>query len=261
MVMELILSDIEKVRSLTTFDEAGKAIKYKRFDILSWRECPIHGTQPATYGEVLGSIKDEWSYPYKCIECEKVAVVERAVADAGVPPRYLSKAIDSFNVSTPERKKSWLAVKEFSDNLDQSLSSGRCLVLIGGVGTGKTHLACGLVRKVVENGKSAKFTTVQKLIREVRSSWGTNQEQAVINAITKHDLLVIDEVGVQAGSENEKNILFDIINSRYEEMRSTVIITNCDIDGIRSYLGERVVDRLRENGGRLIRFTGNSYRG
>ena len=145
--------------------------------------------------------------------------------------------------------------------MNDSLANGRCLIMVGGVGTGKTHLACGLVREVVSSGRTAKFTTVQKLIREVRASWGTKTEQAVIDEFAKLDLLIIDEVGVQAGSENERNILFDIVNSRYEDMRSTVIITNCDIDGIKAYLGERVVDRLRENGGRLVQFTGKSYRG
>lgn len=261
MAMEHILSEIDKVRSLTTFDEAGKAIKYKRFDILSWYQCPKHGLQPATYGEVFGNIKDEWSYPYQCTECAKIEAIDKAVAEASVPLRYLHKTLDSYEQDTNERKKVFAAVTEYVETMDKSLANGRCLIMVGGVGTGKTHLACGLVREVITSGRTAKFTTVQKLIREVRASWGTKTEQSVIDDFAKLDLLVIDEVGVQAGSENERNILFDIINSRYEDMRSTVIITNCDIDGIKNYLGERVVDRLRENGGRLIQFAGKSYRG
>lgn len=261
MAMALILSEIEKVKSLTKFDENGKAVKYKHFDILSWHQCPKHGTQPATYGEVFGEIRDEWNFPYRCMECAKQEAIDNAVAEASVPLRYLNKTLESYERDTNERKKVFAAVKEYVETMNDSLANGRCLIMVGGVGTGKTHLACGLVREVVSSGRAAKFTTVQKLIREVRASWGTKTEQAVIDEFAKLDLLVIDEVGVQAGSENERNILFDIVNSRYEDMRSTVIITNCDIDGIKAYLGERVVDRLRENGGRLVQFTGKSYRG
>ena len=74
------------------------------------------------------------------------------------------------------------------------------------------------------------------------------------------DLLVIDEVGVQSGTENERNILFDIINGRYENMKSTLIITNLDRSQLPDYLGERIVDRLRENGGMLIPISGKSCR-
>ena len=261
MAMELSLSNIEMVRGLTTYDENGKAVKYKRFDILTWQQCPKHGMQPATYGEISGYIRDEWQYPFGCLECAKQDVIDMAVAEASVPLRYLHKTLDTFVQDTLEQKIAFSAIGEFSDNLDKSLDDGRCLIMIGGVGTGKTHLACGLIRKVIESGRSAKFTTVQKLIREVRSSWGTKNEQSVIDALAKLDLLVIDEVGVQSGSDNELNILFDVINSRYEDVRSTVIVTNCNIDGIRKYLGERIVDRLRENGGFVVQVVGESYRG
>ena len=261
MAMELSLSNIEKVRGLTTFDENGKAVKFKRFDILSWQQCPKHGTQPATYGEIDGYIHDEWKYPFGCLECAKQEAIDKMVEKASVPVRYIHKTFDTFSQDTAERKKAFSAVKEFADTMEKSLADGRCLILIGGVGTGKTHLACSLVRKVVEAERSAKFTTVQKLIREVRSSWGTKDEQGVIDNLASLDLLVIDEIGVQACSDNERNILFDVINSRYEEMRSTIVITNCDMNGLKECLGDRVVDRFRENGGRLIQFIGKSYRG
>ena len=74
-------------------------------------------------------------------------------------------------------------------------------------------------------------------------------------------MLILDEVGVQFGSETEENLLFDIINTRYEDRKPTILISNLDGAGVKKYLGERAFDRIREDGGKLIPFTWSSYRG
>lgn len=261
MKMVVTLSDLEDYRSKFEFDANGVAVSYKGYPIHSFVKCPKHGMQPDTYRvEYESGHVDVYGFPIGCIECEREHLISKKVGGALIPLRYQNKTIESFELKTEEQKKSFKIVKEFNDNLDESLSVGRCLILSGSPGTGKTHLACGIARNVALSGRSAMFTTVQKLIRRVRNSWGTKEEQSTLDAFIDLDLLIIDEVGVQAGSDNEQHILFDVINSRYENERSTIIITNCDINGIRRYLGERIVDRFRENGGRLVQFSGKSYR-
>jgi len=51
-----------------------------------------------------------------------------------------------------------------------------------------------------------------------------------------------------------------VINGRYGAQRPTLVISNLDLAGLRENLGERVVDRLRENDGRALVFTGKSWR-
>lgn len=60
------------------------------------------------------------------------------------------------------------------------------------------------------------------------------------------NLLVIDEIGVQFGSEAEKIILFEIINERYEAMKPTILISNLSQQELGAYVSERIVDRMRE---------------
>jgi hypothetical protein len=74
------------------------------------------------------------------------------------------------------------------------------------------------------------------------------------------DLLVLDEIGVQYGTETEQKILFRIIDLRYEEMKPTILISNLAIPAFTEFVGERVVDRMRENGGMLFAFDWESYR-
>ena len=78
---------------------------------------------------------------------------------------------------------------------------------------------------------------------------------------SKYELLVLDEIGVQFGSDAEKLIMFDIINERYEAMRPTILISNLALSGLSEFVGDRIVDRMKENGGKLMVFDWESHRG
>ncbi|NHX33749.1 ATP-binding protein, partial [Escherichia coli] len=82
----------------------------------------------------------------------------------------------------------------------------------------------------------------------------------VIRIYTNPDLLIIDEVGVQFGSEAEKLILFEIINTRYERMKPTILISNQTREELGAFIGERVIDRMSDGGGCTLAFTWDSYR-
>jgi DNA replication protein DnaC len=64
---------------------------------------------------------------------------------------------------------------------------------------------------------------------------------------------------VQYGSDSEQTILFEILDRRYAEMRPTVLLTNQDRAGLKSFVGDRVFDRLSETS-RWVAFDWKSYR-
>ena len=72
--------------------------------------------------------------------------------------------------------------------------------------------------------------------------------------------MIIDEVGVQFGSEAEKLIMFEIINTRYERMKPTILISNQTKEELAAFIGERVLDRMSDGGGCTLSFTWDSYR-
>jgi DNA replication protein DnaC len=74
-------------------------------------------------------------------------------------------------------------------------------------------------------------------------------------------LLIIDEIGVQFGSPFETNLMFDILNERYEKLRPTLLLSNLTAPEIKAFLGERIYDRLREDGGQFVPFDWQSHRG
>ena len=138
------------------------------------------------------------------------------------------------------------------------------MILTGKPGTGKTHLACALLFEAKKKGYSAFFINVRKLFRAVRDTWregAAESESQVIDRYVDLDLLVIDEVGVQAKSENEQHILYDILNGRYENAKPTIILSNETLPEIKQIIGERAYDRLREGGGKAFDCQWESYRG
>ena len=88
-----------------------------------------------------------------------------------------------------------------------------------------------------------------------------NLVQNAIQAMDGHGKVTIATTHRRGrGSEGEKVHAFDIIDGRYNAMRPTIVITNGKPDELLAYLGERVVDRLLEDGGRMLVFDGKSNR-
>ena len=238
--------------------ENGVPVSFRGYGITETKLCEKHGIH---YAVRYGDDTTTWDIKLGCPLCAKEAIVEQALGQAAIPKRFITKTLESFEVRDSESLSVARNICQgYVENLADNLAKGRCLVFSGTIGVGKTHLACAVANSAVRAGHSVFFASVSKLIRMVRASWGTREEQAVIDNLIALDLLVIDEVGIQAGTDNERNILFDIINGRYENMKATFVITNLDRTQLPQYLGERIVDRLRENGGQLIPIVGTSSR-
>ncbi len=138
------------------------------------------------------------------------------------------------------------------------------MVLRGNVGTGKNHLACAIARQVSEQGYSSLLVTVSEILQRIRSTWGRNlpeNDGEIIDRFADVNLLILDEVGRQYGTDAEKLDLFKVIDARYRAMRPTMVISNLSPVKICDYLGEAAYDRLRENDGRLVNFDWMSHRG
>jgi DNA replication protein DnaC len=125
-------------------------------------------------------------------------------------------------------------------------------------------LACSIAYEVIEQGGAAYFATVAEVMRKIKSSFSKDAEtteQEQIDHFSNIELLILDEVGMDYGTDFNKALIFEILNNRYENMLPTMLLTNLDALALREYLGERLIDRMREGGGKLIAFTWESHRG
>lgn len=187
------------------------------------------------------------------------------VSDAGIPERFQDRSLQSFVASNEGQAYALKFSETYADQFDNVLTTGRSALFIGKPGTGKTHLAAGIgLRIMSRQSRTVLFTTVIRAIRRIKDTWGkasNETETQAIETLVYPDLLILDEVGVQFGSDTEKMILFDVLNSRYEKRRPTLLLSNLTLDEVKAFLGERVFDRLREDGGEAIVFDWESHRG
>ena len=136
-------------------------------------------------------------------------------------------------------------------------------MLLGGVGSGKTHLASALVKSLIEQKHTAMMITMLRLLRSIKECYAKDskfKESSVIRQIETVELLVIDEVGMQFNSEAENVIIFDIMNARYEAVKPTVLISNLNFMEIEKVLGSRLIDRFYEGESKILIFDWESWR-
>ncbi|MCP3882383.1 MAG: ATP-binding protein [Sulfitobacter sp.] len=202
--------------------------------------------------------------PTTAEEMEKFWSPER-LAKAGIPLRFLGKTLEKFEATTKAQQEALIWAESFCLEWDFRPQGA---LLLGNPGTGKTHLAIGIVHHALLTSyvEQVFYTTVLTSLRRVKASWNAKTKDAeteddVRSSLTYPRLLVLDEVGVQFGSTFEENFFFDILNDRYENMKPTILLSNLTQGEVSEYLGERILDRLREDGGQVIVFDWESHRG
>lgn len=179
----------------------------------------------------------------------------------GIPPRFRNRSFDNYQATSGGQQQALRRCRAYSERLRDGAIGG--LILRGNVGNGKTHLACAAGMIYEQLGKSVLFLTVVEMVRKLRESYGRGAEvglQDSINYFRDLDLLILDEVGMQSGSDDELMLLTDVINARYGWMKPTVLITNLSIPELEQVIGARNIDRMCEDGGALIEFGWESFR-
>jgi DNA replication protein DnaC len=223
-----------------------------------WTRCPV-------CAELQKAKEDEDRAAEKKNREEQVW--QKRIGDSGIPERFSDRSLTSYIAETDAQRKALLFATDYANHFKVALTTGRSALFIGKPGTGKTHLAIGIgLRIMARDRRSVVFTTVMRAIRRIKDTWNTASrggptETEVIDAFVRPDLLILDEIGIQFGSDTEKNLLFDILNGRYEERRPTLLLSNLALPDVRAFLGERVFDRLREDGGEALIFDWDSHRG
>jgi DNA replication protein DnaC len=141
------------------------------------------------------------------------------------------------------------------------------LLLMGGCGVGKTHLAVAALLDIINSGKSGRllFSNFQDLIQEIQASFDNDQvpsKSELLRPLLEADLLVLDELGSQKPTQFVQDILYYVINTRYNEERATIFTTNyfdTPADGKEESLTQRIGTRLRSRlyeMASMIQFTG-----
>lgn len=191
-----------------------------------------------------------------------------ALLECGIPPRFLQADFAGYVLQdavadyAKARGKVLEVCRSYAGRFREHAALGRSLIFTGAPGTGKTMLACAIAKAVLESGRTAKYATAYRLAGDVKETYGrsTESERDVIRRYVAPDLLVLDEIGMQYGTDTERLALWEVINGRYESVKPTILVSNLTLPEMAEYVGDRVIDRMRENGGAVLAFTWESFR-
>jgi DNA replication protein DnaC len=103
------------------------------------------------------------------------------------------------------------------------LDEQRNIVLIGGTGTGKTHLAIAIARALIRGGARGRFFNVVDLVNRLEAETRAGRQGRIADYLTRLDIIVLDELGYLPFAQASGQLLFHLISKLYE--RTSVIVT------------------------------------
>lgn len=172
-----------------------------------------------------------------------------------IPLRYWSETLDTYKPNNESQTKALNECKSFIQCVKFKLF--KTLVLLGTPGTGKTHLACSIVKQV-----GGKYKNASELVEELRCAKSFSAERTesqILEKYANYSLLVIDEIGRSINATDEKYMLYQILNARYNTQKATVLISNHSKKEFLQYIGFASADRLVESAD-IVEMNGESYR-
>lgn len=143
------------------------------------------------------------------------------------------------------------------------LAHAENLLLLGPPGVGKTHLAIGLGRKVIERGASCLFVSATALVAQLLRGEAEGRLDERLGHFSKPKLLIIDEMGYLPFERRAAHLLFQLVNRRYER-GSLLITSNQPVGAWGEVFGDpilatAILDRLLHHS-HVITIKGESYR-
>jgi len=204
-------------------------------------------------------------------ECHRKGRAGRLLTAAHIPARYEHCDLSNFQCDSQySDEKSlghakWLAGRF----VEQYPTDKTGLLFVGSVGVGKTHLSVGIIKALVrEKGIHCLFCDYRELLKSIQNSYNQSvqvTEMEILRPVFDAEVLVLDELGAVRSTEWVFDTVNYILNSRYNDDKTTIITTNfpdkpeqdkTENDNPRSYsaadraarretLGDRIGERMR----------------
>ncbi len=189
-------------------------------------ECPLCGGS----GWKTIAIEGKASRVTRC-DCRIDARVTRLLQAAHIPARYEHCTLADFATDFTGAHRSLAAARLAAGRFVEEYPIEKTgLLLIGPIGTGKTHLAVGIIQELVRSkGVRCLFCDYRELLKEIQNSYNPSvqtTELDILRPVFEAEVLVLDELGAVKPTEWVWDTVSHILNSRYNEKKTTIITTN-----------------------------------
>ena len=219
-------------------------------------------------------------------DCRLQARGRALLTGARIPKRYEHCELSNFEFDGPHRllANARMAACRFVEEYPVDNTG---LLIIGSIGVGKTHLAVGIIKElIISKGIACLFYDYRELLKQIQNSYNDSvkaTELDVLRPVFETEVLVLDELGAVKPTEWVWDTVSLILNTRYNDNRTTIITTNfpnlpaakfknnlgsrhreaADYATAEETLGQRIGDRMRsrlQEMCRIIEMDGEDFR-
>lgn len=158
------------------------------------------------------------------------------IENSGVIER--EQTFENFDAKIPGVKKAYEAAEKMAEGLGKFI----WLMLYGGVGNGKTHLLNAIANRTMFRGQTTKLVMMAELLSELRMAMDDHTVDSKLKELKEVRYLLIDELGLEHGTDWEKEKIEELLAARWNNGRFTVVASNLDIEDF----PERIKSRFKD---------------
>jgi len=197
---------------------------------------------------------DTGTVGYSMCKCMRKRLVEASIESSGMSDLIKRQSFANFSLEyynqTPDSAKRMNTIynflKNYAENFDTEKSGN--LALFGGTGLGKTHLSSAVAGKVIEKGNDVYYISAMNLFADFEEKrFGSSSSYESTGEIEQYftcDLLIIDDLGSEMINQFTVSCLYNVINSRLNHKKPTIISSNLTQDEFRKKYWDRISSRV-----------------
>lgn len=212
---------------------------------------------PADYTEIRYECQlcgDTGAIDNKMCVCMRKKLVEAGFESSGMRDLIRNQSFDNFSLdyyrSSPEEYKRMSAIYkillQYAESFDVTRSGN--IAMFGGTGLGKTHLSSAIAGRIIEGGHDVYYIGAQGMISDFEYNRFGNSSMGMVDGdvdrYTECDLLIIDDLGTEVTNQFTTSCLYNVINTRLNKKKPTLISTNLTQEEFRRRYWDRITSRV-----------------